>query len=219
MKRRYLRTFLLLLGIAGIVVYFFIPKEIEVECLEKNSDVNPYGNPLLIETEPLAFKCNLPNENENCGIRLSFDSKNWNLMDSLVLEFESSQNFKELVVQILTFDPDHSNENDLSTMKPFIKELELSPDKKRYSIFMDHFYVPDYWFIQQNAKNSHNPKRFYAITGIDIFSAWKNPANTELELKIGNVCAMGVSNTPFVILIIYIGILIAIAISVRTGNS
>lgn len=217
MKERYLRTVLLLLGIAGIIAYSFLPDEKELECLEKNSDFYPYNNS-FIETEPFAFRCNLPNENENCGIGFSFDSKNWNLMDSLVLEFQSSPNFKELVVQILTFDPDYTKRGDRSTMKPFIKELELSPDKKRYSIAMEHFYVPDYWFIQQNAKNSHNARRFYAVTGIDIFSAWKNPANTELELKIGDVCATGVSNTYFVILVIYIGILIAIAISVRTKN-
>jgi len=215
MKKHYLRAVLLLLGIIGVVVYLLFPNEKEVECLEKNSDFYPYGN-FFIETESFAFKCNLPNENENCGIGFSFDAKNWNLMDSIVLEFESSPNFKELVVQILTFDPDYTDLDDRSTMKPFIKELNLSPGNKRYSIPMEHFYVPDYWFTQQNAKNRHNPKKFFAVTGMDIFSAWKNPANTELELKIGNICVTGASNIPFVILIIYIGILIAIAISVRT---
>ncbi|MDR1812509.1 MAG: hypothetical protein LBQ87_06765 [Candidatus Fibromonas sp.] len=219
MKNRYLRTALLFLGIAGIVAYSLFPKEKNVECLEKDSmDFYPYGDSAngaaFMEMEPFAFKCILSNENGNCGIGFSF-AENWNLMDSLVLEIQSSPDFKELVVQILTFDPDYTERSDRSTMKPFIKELKLSPGNKRYSISMEHFYVPDYWFVQQSAKNRHNAKRFYAITGMDIFSAWKNPANTELELKINSVCAVGGSNTPFVILIIYIGILIAIAISVR----
>jgi len=221
MKKHYLRTILLLLGVAGIVAYSLFPNEKKMECIEKDSvNFYPYGEfangVAFIEIEPFVFKCGLSNENGNCGIGFFFDG-NWNLMDSLVLEIQSSPDFKELVVQILTFDPDYTERSDRSTMKPYIKELELSPGKKRYSIAMEHFYVPDYWFIQQSARNSHNAKKFFAVTGMDIFSAWKNPANAELELKISSVCAIGVSNTPFVILIIYIGILIAIAISVRVN--
>jgi hypothetical protein len=103
-------------------------------------------------------------------------------------------------------------------MKPIMKELKLT-GKKRYSIAIEHFYTPDYWFEQQKAKNTHNPKRFSAITGLELFSGWKNPVNTELELKIESVCAEGHSNAPFVVLVAYIGVLIMAAINIRIKSS
>jgi hypothetical protein len=218
MKNRYLKAVLLFFGIIGIVAYSLFPSEKNVECVEKNLDFYPYGDSangvVFVEIKPFAFKCSLLSENGNCGIGFSL-SKNWNLMDSLVFEFQSSPALRELVVQILTYDPDYTKPNIRSTMKPIIKELELNPNKKRYSIPMEHFYTPDYWFEQQNAKNRQNTKRFFAITGMNIFSGWKNPANTELELKIESICVEGTSNTLFVILVIYIGILITIAIGIR----
>ncbi|MDR2731990.1 MAG: hypothetical protein LBB36_02095 [Fibromonadaceae bacterium] len=227
MRNRYLRATLLFLGIAGIVAYSVFPNEKEVECLESETNFYPYGDSAsgmaYIKLEPFAFRCSLLNENGNCGMGFSFgetrrNSKNWNLMDSLVLELQSSPDLRELVVQILTYDPDYTKAGDRSTMKPFIKEVELNPGKKRYSIALEHFYVPDYWFVQQNAKNSHNAKRFFAVMGMDIYAGWKNPANTMLELKVSRACAEGFSNTPFVILVIYLGILIASAIAARVGN-
>jgi hypothetical protein len=228
MKSRYLRTVLLILGIAGIVAYVFFPSGKEIECIEKDSvSFHSYADSAsgaaFAEVEPFAFKCILSKEKGNCGIGFSFsetitNAKNWSLMDSLVLELQSSSDFKELVVQILTYDLDYTEQSDRSTMKPFIKELKLNPGKNRYAMPMEYFYVPDYWFTQQNAKNTHNAKKFFAVTGIDMFSAWKNPVNAELELKISYVCATGVSNTPFVILVVYIGFLITIAISVRVRS-
>jgi hypothetical protein len=135
-------------------------------------------------------------------------------MDILSIDMQSSADFEELIVQILTIDP-HTKPDDRSTMKPLIKELKLEPNKKRYSIAMEHFYTPDYWFEQQKARNTHNAKRFSAVTGIEMFSGWKNQTDKQLELKIESICLEGADNTRFVILVIYIGILIATAISVR----
>jgi len=192
-----------------------------VECFEKDSmNFYPYGDSAggmaYVEIEPFAFKCSLLYETGICGIGFSFDkTKNWNLMDYLVLNLQSSANFKELVVSVQTYDPGHTKLDDRSSLKPAIKELELA-GKKRYFIPMEHFYTPDYWFEQQNAKNTNNPKRFSVVTGLELFAGWKNQANTELELKIESVCVEGHSNTPFVILVLYIGILIMAAISIRT---
>jgi hypothetical protein len=222
MKTRYLRTILLFLGIAGIIAYFLYPKDKEAECLEKDSlDFYPYGDSangmVFLEIEPCAFKCELSRENGNCGFGFFFDDyENWNLMDFLVLEIETSENFKELIVQILTFDPSHTKREDRSTMKPMLKELKLNPNKKRYSIAMGDFYTPDYWFEQQGVKNYYNPKRFSYVSGIEMFAGWKNEPYKDLKLKTESICLEGVSNVPFVILVIYIGILIATAISVRT---
>jgi hypothetical protein len=223
MKKRYLRAVLLILGIAGIVAYSLYPVEKKIECLEKNSveDFYTYGNSAsganFVEIEPFAFKCGLLSESGHCGIGFSFGSqkKNWNLNDSLVLVMQSSANFKELIVELLTFDPDHTESSNRSSMKPVLKELELNPNQKRYSIAMEHFYTPDYWFEQQKARNTHNPKRFSAVMGMEIFSGWKNPAGKSLELKIESVCTEGYSNASFVILVIYLGILIAIGVGVR----
>jgi hypothetical protein len=224
MKNRYLRTILLLLGIAGIVAYSFYPNKKEKECFEKEPvTFYTYGDSAsdaaFVEIEPFAFKCRLLSKNGMCGIGFSFNQrKNWNFMDSLVLNLQSSANFKELIVEMLVFDPDHTKPGNRNSMKPIMKELKLT-GKNRYSIAMEHFYTPDYWFEQQNAKNTHNAKRFSAVSNLELFSGWENPANTELELKIESICTERHSNTPFVILVAYIGILIMAAISIRTKHT
>jgi len=219
MKKRYLRAVLLFLGIAGIIVYLLFPGEKKVKCLEKGLNFYPYADSAsgvqYAEIEPLAFKCGLSNEGGHCGIGFPFSEyENWNLMDFLIIDMQSSADFEELIVQILTIDT-RTKQDDRSTMKPVIKELKLEQNKKRYSIPMEHFYTPDYWFEQQKAKDTHNAKRFSAVAGIEIFSGWKNKIDKPLELKVESICLEGVNNTRFVLLVIYIGILIATAISVR----
>jgi len=115
-------------------------------------------------------------------------------------------------VQILTYDPDNRME------KPALKELHLNPGTTRYSIPIEHFYTPDYWFEQQKAKNTHNARRFSSVTGLELFSGWKNPIDTPLELKTESICAEGFSNASFAVLVVYLAILIGIAISVRIRN-
>jgi hypothetical protein len=215
----HLRMILLFLGIAGIVAYLLFPSERKVECIEKELNFYPYIDSASgvknAEIKPPTFKCSLSNEGGHCGIGFSFnETDNWNLMDFLVIDMQSSADLEELIVQILTIDP-RTKETDRSTMKPLIKELKLKQNKKRYSISMEHFYTPDYWFEQQKAKNTHNSKRFSSVAGMEIYSGWKNKTDKPLELKIEGICLEGVSNTRFVILVIYIGILIATAISVR----
>jgi hypothetical protein len=224
MKNHYLRTVLLIFGIAGIVVYSLYPNKKKMECFEKDSvNFYPYGDTAggaaFVEIEPFAFKCSLLSENGTCGIGFSFNQKkNWNFMDSLVLNLQSSANFEELIIGMLTLDPDHTKSGNRNSMKPIIKELKLTGEK-RYSIAIEHFYTPDYWFEQQKAKNTHNPKRFSVVTGLELFSGWKNPIDTEFELKIESVCAEGHSNAPFVILVAYIGILIMAATSIRIKHT
>jgi hypothetical protein len=220
MKKSYLRAVLLFLGIAGIIAYSLFPDKKKVECLEEKLNFYSYGDVAggvqYIEIEPLAFKCNLLNENGQCGIGIFFnEAQNWNLMDFFLIDLKNSMYFEEIIVQILTIDPDHTNPNDRSTMKPLMKEIKLEQNKKRYSIAMEHFYTPDYWFEQQKAKNNQNAKRFSYVTGLEVFSGWKNQIDKPLELKIEDICFEGANNMPFVILVIYIGILIATAISVR----
>ena len=222
MKKRYLRAVLFFLGIVGIIAYVLFPSERKVECIEKElnfySYVDSTSGVQTAEIKPPAFKCILSKEGGHCGIGFSFkETDNWNLMDFLVIDMQSSADFKELIVQILTIDS-HTKEYDRSTMKPLIKELKLEPNKKRYSIPMEHFYTPDYWYEQQKVKENHNAKRFSNVAGMDIYSGWKNKTNKPLELKIESVCLEGVNNTRFVILVIYICILIATAISVRVRN-
>ncbi|MDR2999651.1 MAG: hypothetical protein LBU89_00175 [Fibromonadaceae bacterium] len=214
MKKRYLRTVLLLLGIAGIVFYAFFPSEKKVRCVEENFvNFHPYNysanGDALVEIEPFAFKCRLSDESGNCGIKFSFAEnghKNWNLMDSLVLNLQTD-GLEELIVQIQTL-------TDYDITKPHLKELHLT-SAKRYSIAMEHFYTPDYWYEQHSVKNYHNIKKFSAVTGVEIFSGWKNPKDKPLELKIESFCLEGANNTPFVALVIYLAILIITAISVR----
>jgi len=224
MRNQYLRAVLLILGIAGVVVFALYPTEKYAECFEKDSmNFYPYGTSeggaTFVEIEPLAFKCFLSKEDGHCGIGFSFsEKKNWNLMDYLVLDLQNSANLKELIVSVQTFDPSHTKEGDRSSLKPVLKELELT-GKKRYSISMDQFYTPDYWYEQQGARFIGNPKRFSLVNGLELFTGWKNPANTELELKIESICVEGHSNAPFVILVAYIGILIMAAISIRTKHT
>jgi len=224
MKNQHFRTILLVMGIAGVVVFALYPAEKKDECFEKDS-VNFYsygvseGGMAYVEIEPFAFKCGLLNENGTCGIGLSFnENKNWNLMDYLVLDLQNSDSLKELIVSVQTYDPSHTKEGDRSSMKPLMKELKLG-GKKRYSIAMGDFYTPDYWFEQQGARDIGNPKRFSTVTGLEFFAGWKNPANAELKLKIESVCVEGHDNTPFVILVVYICILIMAAISIRTKHT
>jgi hypothetical protein len=219
MKKPYLRAILLCLGIIGIIAYLLFPSKRKMECLEKELKFYPYIDSASgvqnLEIKPPAFKCSLSKESGLCGMGFSFgEEDNWNLMDFLVIDMQSSADFEELIVQILTIDP-RTNEDDRSTMKPLIKELKLKQNKKRYSIPMEHFYTPDYWFEQQKIKDNHNSKRFSYVTGMEMFSGWKNKTGKPLELEIKSICLEGVNNTRFVILVIYIGILIATAISVR----
>ena len=207
------------LGIAGIVAYLLFPSKKKVECIEKKLNFYPYVDPTSgvdnVEIVPPGFKCILSKEGGHCGMGFSFnETENWNLMDFIAIDMQSSPDFEELIVQILTIDP-HTKETDRSTMKPLIKELKLEQNKKRYSIPMEHFYTPDYWFEQQKVRETYNSKRFSAVAGMEIYSGWKNKIDKPLDLKIEGICLEGVSNTRFVILVIYIGILIATAISVR----
>ncbi|MDR2582086.1 MAG: hypothetical protein LBC75_01230 [Fibromonadaceae bacterium] len=190
-----------------------------MECIEKKLNFYPYVDPTSgvdnLDIEPPGFKCTLSKEGGHCGMGFSFnETENWNLMDFVTIDMQSSADFEELIVQILTIDP-HTKETDRSTMKPLIKELKLEQNKKRYPIPIEHFYTPDYWFEQQKVKETNNSKRFSAVAGMEIYSGWKNKIDKSLELKIEGICLEGVSNTRFVILVIYIGILIATAISVR----
>jgi len=217
MRKPYLRAILLFLGIAGIIVYLLFPSERKVQCLEKELKFYQYpaSGVKSAEIKPPAFKCILSKEDGHCGMGFSFsESENWNLVDFLVIDMQSSVDFEDLIVQILTMDF-RTNENDRSTMKPLIKELKLNKNKIRYSIPMEHFYTPDYWFEQQKVKDNQNSKRFSSVAGMEMFSGWKNKTDKPLELEIKNVCLERVNNTRFVILVIYIGILIATAISVR----
>jgi hypothetical protein len=228
MKLRFLRTALGVLGIIGIAAYLFFPKEKHYECLEKKQDFYLYGDPssgvASAEFQAAGFKCELLRENGLCGVGFSFSKgedenfQNWNLMDSLILFLETSANFKELIVQVLTFDPDYTDLEKRGTMKPVMKELKLRPGKNRYSIYMEHLYTPDYWFEQQKAKDRGNMKRFSAITGLELFSGWANKAGEPLELKIEDICIEGQSNLSFVILVCFIGILIIIAIGARAKD-
>jgi len=220
MRKPYLRAVLLFLGIAGIVVYILFPSEKKVNCLEKELKFYQYvdmnSGVKNADIKPPAFKCTLSKEGGHCGIGFSFtESENWNLVDFLVIDMQSSADFEDLIVQILTIDF-ITNEKDRSTMKPLIKELKLNPDKKRYSIPMEQFYTPDYWFEQQKVSDNHKSKRFSSVAGMELFSGWKNKTDKPLELEIKGVCLEGVNNTRFVILVIYIVILITTAISVRT---
>jgi hypothetical protein len=225
MKLRYLRVVLGILGIAGIIAFCFFPKEKHYECLEKNQDFYLYGYPAsevaLAELQSSGFKCELLKESGLCGMGFSFiqgegeNFRNWNLMDSLILYLETSANFKELIVQVLTYDPDYTDLEKRGTMKPVMKELKLAPGKNRYSIYMDHLYTPDYWFEQQNARDRGNMKRFSAITGMEMFSGWANKASEPLSLKVENICLKGQSNVSFVILVCFLGILIIVAIGAR----
>jgi len=224
MSGKYLRTILLFLGIAGVVVFMFYPSEKTVECFEKNAmNFYAYGNSAVgmanVEIEPFAFKCSLLNESGHCGIGIVFnENRNWNLMDYLVLDLQSSANFKELIVSIQTHDPSHSKESDRNSMKPIMKEVKLD-GRKRYSLPMNEFYTPDYWFEQQGARYINNPKRFSKVTGLEFFTGWKNPANTDLELKIEGMCVESHGSAPFIILVVYILILIIAAMSIRTKHT
>jgi len=219
MKKRYLRTVLLFLGIAGIIAYVLFPSEKKIECIEKELNFYSYidsaSGVQSVEIKPPAFKCSLSKEGGHCGMGFSFnETENWNLMDFLVIDMQSSAGFEELIVQILTIDS-RTREEDRSTMRPMIKELKLEQNKKRYSIPMEHFYTPGYWFEQQNIIDNHKSKRFSFVAGIEMYSGWKNKTDKPLELKIEGMCLEGVSNTRFVLLVLYIGILITVAISVR----
>jgi len=220
MRKPHLRAVLLFLGIAGIIVYLLFPSERKVQCLEKELKFYPYVDSTSgvrsVEIKPPAFKCVLSKESGHCGMGFSFsEDENWNLVDFLVVDMQNSSDFEELIVQILTVDF-NTNEKDRSTMKPLIKELKLDKNKKRYSIPMEQFYTPDYWFEQQKVRDNHKSKRFSSVAGMELFSGWKNKTNKPLELEIKGVCLEGVNNTRFVLLVIYIVILIATAISVRT---
>ncbi|MCL1966369.1 MAG: hypothetical protein FWF67_00635 [Fibromonadales bacterium] len=224
MKSKHLRTILLILGIAGIVAFELYPTEKHEECFDKDSmNFYPYGTlgggAASVKIEPLAFKCKLSRGDGHCGMGFSFDEKkNWNLMDYLVLDMQTSENFKELIVSVQTFDPSHTKEGDRSSLKPVMKEVEVK-GKKRYELSLNQFYTPDYWFEQQGARYINNPKRFSLVNGLELFAGWKNSANTELELKIESICVEGHGNMPFIILVAYIGILIMAAISIRTKHT
>jgi hypothetical protein len=226
MKLRFLRAVLGVLGIMSIMAYLFYPREKFYECLEKNQEFYLYGDAASgvasAELQSAGFKCELSKESGLCGMGFSFargedeNFKNWNLMDTLTLFLETSANFKELVVQVLSFESGHSDLGKPGTMKPAMKELKLEPGKKRYSIYMGHLYTPYYWFEQQKARDRGNMKRFSSVTGIEMFSGWANKAGEPLELKLENICLEGQSNVSFVALVCFIGLLIIIATGARS---
>ncbi|GHV15712.1 hypothetical protein AGMMS49938_14700 [Fibrobacterales bacterium] len=220
--KKHLRLVIAILAIAGIAVYVFLPNEKNTNCVsaDKGVLIYPSGDSLsgvgFVNISPSSFNCSLLNESGICGLGFRFEngSRNWGRMDSLILNLKSSPELKEILVKILTNDPNLTKDGDQNSIRPLIKELSANPNQTRYSIPLTYFYVPDYWFSEHNIEKN-NVKSLFSVKGIEILSGWKNPANSPLELQIESLCAEGISNTPFVILVIYICLLIGIAIGVR----
>jgi hypothetical protein len=206
------RVWLLVLGVAGTLLYALFPHAQIRENL-----LGAYR-----------YKCDVAGGDTYCAYRHDFrlaghnrwqDLRNWSRMDSLVLVLRAQAPLTQLVFKILVYDADHTQDGLDSTLRPLVKEFPVSDTLKRISIPLSDFYVPPYWEATHPTPESerHNLGRRYAVVLWEILPGWDTPPGARVW-EAQEVWLEGASNAHFVALVIYLVLLVSIAIGVRFAH-
>jgi len=139
---------------------------------------------------------------------------NWLFMDSLILELYN-QGTPELMLKILTWDPDVSQKGDPSTYRVLTKEFALSPGLQRIAIPAEHLYVPDWWYDQKGVSKDLDSKHLESVSHLEISTTDKSPRHSDIRLSISHIRVEGPKRTHFVLLLAFLFILALAAIGFK----
>lgn len=152
---------------------------------------------------------------------LQFDLKkihggvmNWLFMDSLIIEL-STYDTPELMLKVLTWDPDVSQSEDPSTYRILIKELPLSKGLQHIAIPAEHLYVPDWWYTQRGVSKDLDSKHLEGVTHFEISTTEKTPLAKQVRIDIQQIRVEGPKRTNFVILLAFLFVLALAAIGLK----
>ena len=178
---------------------------------------------LSIVDSTLLFKCKLHPDNTTpawCGVVWDLDSEkkqryhNWTFVDTLILNI-SSQNIKEILVKVWTYDPDATDPDDFSTFRPLIKEWPLKGGTERLAIPMWQLYVPDFWYEKKNVSKRLKQRHQEAVARFEISPSWETPRDTEFSISIQSIEVKGVSNLAFGVILFFFLVVVSIAVGFR----
>lgn len=232
-----LRAILVLLGILGIVVYALVPNRERFENLvpapvgaaefyvyDDSADGGGSRAYLATSDTLILFDFALGNQQKPspyCGFGWDFATKgrrNWSFMDSVVLEVRAT-GMDQVILKVLTYDPDHSEEGKNNTLRPLIKEVPVGPGWQRVAIPVEDLYVPDYWYQDNNISTRYDTKHLESVVRVEFAPGWEAPRGKPLGLQVRQMQVRGSSNLYFGILVAWVLVLIIAAMGVRTPSS
>lgn len=223
------------LSALALIVYALIPdrefkeilypisENISVTTYDDQSDGGSSTAGLSIIDTTLLFKCQLHNDKTKpawCGLIWNFDSDNqknyhnWTFVDSLILDI-SSQNIKEIIIKIWTYDPDVTDITKKNSFRPLIKEWPLKGGKERIAIPMSHLYVPEFWYEQNSVNRDLKQRHQESIARFEITPGWNVARNSEFSISINSVEVKGISNLSFGVILLFFLVVTSIAIGFR----
>jgi len=230
-----LRSLFAILGLLGIVVYILLPERIRSESLVpasvKGAKFYMYDDSAdgggsrayLSHSDTLVlFDFALgknPGKSPYCGFGWDFSLKkrNWSFMDSLILEIRAS-GMQQVIVKVMTFDPDYTREGENNTLRPLIKEIAVNGEWRRIAIPVEELYVPEYWYKDNGISTRYDSKHLEGVVRVEIAPGWEEARGKPLGLQIRSFQASGASNLYFGLLVGWLLLLLIAAIGVRTPD-
>ncbi len=227
-----LRALLALLGLAGIVAYVFAPSRERHDILVpgklvhseyyvyNDSAAGGTSRALLAHYDSLLiFDYSLgANKGAYCGFGWEFGKKrrNWSFMDSLILDIRAIGT-DQVIVKIISHDPDVTVAGKDNTLRPVIKEVAVSKDWQRIAIPVEDLYVPDYWYNDNGVSKNYDSKHLESVVRVEFTPGWESARGKPLSLQVRGLEVHGASNLYFGILVFWLLLLIIVAMGVRTG--
>lgn len=227
MRKTY--TILGCLAVLVLVVYSLIPESSFVENifpLEEGVSVIHYDDrndggsstaTLMKSDSSMKFECVLGTDTTAyawCGMLWNFDPdtleafRNWTFVDSLVLDIETSGT-KEILVKLWAFDPDVTDLKKPRSFRLLMKEVTVSGGRERIAIPMDQFYTPDFWYEGEHVDRELKSRHQESMARVEVAPGWDQPRGVHFSIVFHGVCAKGLSNFWFgVVLFAFLGLTI-----------
>lgn len=231
-----LRALLALLGLIGIVIYALLPARERFENLlptpkalgefyvyddsSSGGSSRAYLSPsdtLVLFDFALGADTSKP---AYCAFGWDFAKKgrrNWSFMDSVVLEVRAT-GMDQVILKVMTHDPDYSREGENATLRPLIKEVPVSGQWQRIAVAVEDLYVPDYWYQDNGVKTRNDSKHLESVVRFEFSPGWEVSRGKPLGLQVRQIQVRGASNLYFGLLVGWLLLLIVAALGVRTPD-
>lgn len=151
------------------------------------------------------------------GVGWYLQDANWLFMDTLFIRIRGT-GFSEAQLKLLTFDPDHTVPTDRATYRQVLKEIAIRSEWQLIAIPTDHFYVPDWWYTQQNVSRKLDSKHLEKVYRLDLQPAANSPRNAPMTMDVQVLNAFGTSSRNLAILLGYWLVLMTVAIGTNPNR-
>lgn len=225
-------TILAALAVAGVVVYVLWPTPLRTFSLWPRSfppnvlvpfekiDPGEHSQMSMQTTRDSLLQLDwvqdsIENLDHRVGIRWELSNQNneylnWMRFDSLHLEIRS-KGAKEILLKILTHDPDFTTPTVADSWRVLTKEVMVDSTWTKLSIPIEYFYVPEWWYIKHRVPKDFSQKHFSAVHAFEL-----GPNHTLVEnkgfLQVRSAHLSGSSNRPFAVLFFYLFIVLIVAL-------